>query len=147
MTTADQNSADVLTVSRLISRYFRCLDTHDAPGTKDCLTEDLEAFHTLTGPIQGREAFLALTMMELPRLKMSQHYCTNREITVDGDRAKCLSYVFAQHLVIVGNEEVLMPGGARYSQEFVRTADGWRIARLRCDVTWLDPRLADVYKP
>jgi len=147
VTITNQNSADVLAVSKLISRYLRCLDTHDAPGMKDCLTEDLEAFHTVTGPLKGRDAFLALTMMEPPGLKMSQHYCTNQEITIDGDRATCLSYVFAQHVVAMGNEEVLMPGGAHYSHEFVRTPDGWRIARLRCDVTWIDPRLADVYKP
>jgi hypothetical protein len=147
MAGTEQKNADVFDLSLLISRYCRYVDDHDGSGMKECLTEDVEAFHTLMGPVKGRDQFLGVITMTPPHLKLTQHYCTNQEITIDGDRAQCRSYVYAQHLVAVGNEDVLMPGGARYLHEFIRTSDGWRISKIRCDVTWADPRLADVYKP
>jgi len=148
MTMEEQNSADVIAVSTLIYRYFRCLDTHDAVGMVDCLVEDFEAFHTLIGNVKGRTNFMEVVMATVPGLKITQHYCMNQEITVHGDEAVCLSYLYAQHVVSAdGDEDVLMPGGGRYRHECVRTAKGWKIMRLRIDVTWMDPRLADVFRP
>ncbi|MBI5445270.1 MAG: nuclear transport factor 2 family protein [Deltaproteobacteria bacterium] len=141
------DAADRLDVLDLVHRYFRCLDARDRAGLAACVTEDVEASHTLAGAQRGAEAFLNLALAELPGLVCFQHYCTNEEVTVEGDGARCRSYIYAQHSVRTDSGPALLAGGGRYVHECVRGAEGWRIARISVDVTWLAPGLEAVYGP
>lgn len=148
MDTGEQNITDMIAVSTLIDRFFRFCDTFDAEGLTDCLTEDVDTFHTVLGSIKGRTSFVEAAMHDdVPELKATQHYCMNKQITVHGDSALCLSNLYAQNVVSVNGEDVLMPAGGYYTHECVRTEQGWRIMRLRNDVTWKDPQLANVFAP
>ncbi len=142
---AAREAAEKFRVLELVHRYFRCLDARDGPGLSECLAEDLDSFHTFAGPQKGREAFLRTVLAELPGLELFQHYSTNHEITLDGDRAACRSYVYAQHVVKTPAGPDLAPGGGRYLHECVRRGGRWIIAAVRVDVTWASPALAQVY--
>jgi SnoaL-like domain len=142
-----QSLAARAAVLEVVHRYFRCLDTHDADGLRACVSPDLRARHTLTGEIAGREAFLAVAIAAYPGLDCTQHYCCNEEIEVDGDRALCRAYLYAQHAVTTGGSAMLMPGGGRYTFELTRSGEDWIIARLANDVTWMHPGLDRVFRP
>lgn len=62
MNAADREADDKLSVIELAHRYFRCLDAHDRDGLAACVTDDLEAVHSLFGTQKGKEAFLSVAL-------------------------------------------------------------------------------------
>ena len=65
-----------------------------------------------------------------------QHISTNHRIEVDGDRATCLSYMYAQHYLpgAPGGDDLLMRGW--YEYEMLRCPRGWQIDRMTLHYTW-----------
>jgi SnoaL-like domain len=65
-----------------------------------------------------------------------QHISSNHRITLDGDRATCLAYMFAQHYLpgADGGDQLLMRGWYEYG--LGRRAAGWQITSLIQHYTW-----------
>jgi hypothetical protein len=59
----------------------------------------------------------------------TMHRLTNQVITVDGDGAEARTYV--DGLIMFGGAGSGVNAIGFYDDEFVRTGDGWRIARRR----------------
>jgi hypothetical protein len=144
---SSQEPIDRAAIIERVHRYFRCLDERNAEALAACLAADVTARHTLFGELRGREAFLQVALARWPGLVSAQHYCSNEEVDVAGDRAGCRAYLYAQHVVLHEGSHVLMPGGGRYTFELGRTGDAWIIRTLANDVTWMDPGLAAVFAP
>jgi hypothetical protein len=134
-------------VLEVVHRYFACLDEHDAEGLRECLATDLRAGHSLLGVSEGLENFLAVLKIPFPGLLSAQHYCSNERISVEGDRAACHAYLYAQHVVERDGVTELMPGGAHYEFDLARDDGRWRIRELRNRVTWMTPGLEKVFTP
>ncbi len=70
-------------------------------------------------------------------LSCTQHVITNHRITVDGDRARVLAHMRAEHWIDAGPPE----GTDRYTMfgyyddKLVRTREGWKIAEMQLNVT------------
>ena len=62
----------------------------------------------------------------------TQHIITNHTIEIDGDSARCVAYLQAQHW----NPENFLLVGGYYTNELVRTETGWLICRLKLTITW-----------
>jgi hypothetical protein len=61
----------------------------------------------------------------------------------DPDRAICTSYMYAHHhLDKLDNNEFLLLRGS-YTNHMVRTAGGWRIARLIQHISWHEAARGD----
>jgi hypothetical protein len=58
---------------------------------------------------------------------ISMHHAHHPEITVDGDEATGRWYL--EDKVIVPELDFVLEGAAFYTDRYVRTPDGWRIAR------------------
>ena len=138
-------SDDRTTLIELVHRYFRHLDDLSMEAMRACFAPEFFAEHTLSGRVDGADAFIALVSHPHTNLEVTQHCCSNHEVTIDGDHAQCLCALFAQHVVLADGENVLMPGGGRYTHRFRRTPTGWLITSLQNQVTWMDPRLAAVF--
>jgi SnoaL-like domain len=65
-----------------------------------------------------------------------QHISSNHRITLDGDQATCLAYMFAQHYLpeADGGDQLLMRGWYEYGLQ--RRAAGWQITSLTQHYTW-----------
>jgi len=69
-------------------------------------------------------------------LAVTQHFITNHRISIDGDHARVLAHMRAEHW-----SDVSGPGQGRYTMfgyyddKLVRSADGWKIAEMQLNVT------------
>jgi 3-phenylpropionate/cinnamic acid dioxygenase small subunit len=74
-------------------------------------------------------------------LAVTQHFITNHRIRVDGDRARVLAHMRAEHWLdsqaahaqIEGTQRYTMFG--YYDDKLVRTVAGWKIAEMQLNVT------------
>ena len=72
----------------------------------------------------------------------TQHTSTNHVHEVRGDEATCTSNMQAEHFIAREPGDRLADGadrwtiGGYYTNELVRTADGWKLAKVALNVTW-----------
>lgn len=122
---------------QVLLRSIRTFDERDWQGFADTFAPDGVFFRANqpTQPLTGREAILA-ALKARPADRLTRHLCTNVQIEViDQDHAKgqCYLYLFS---ATATPPEKAMGGPAdpvqrigEYSDEYVRTDQGWRIAR------------------
>jgi hypothetical protein len=74
----------------------------------------------------------------LTKFPMNQHMTLNSHITLNGDSATGHTYYFNPNSFPdeSGEMRMIFVGGF-YNDEFVRTPDGWRIARREGQTTWM----------
>jgi hypothetical protein len=129
---------DRLELIELINRYGRAVDRRDWAAFEQIFTEDAEAdYSTVVARIRpgrsappdarlpGRAAILTWLQAARSDGEALMHFMTNHIVEeLDGDRARTWHYVHERQ-------------GAygSYQIDAVRTADGWRIARLVLDLT------------
>lgn len=71
-------------------------------------------------------------------LSVTQHFITNHRVTIDGDRARCLAHMRAEHWIEIDPPKVET---ARYTMfgyyddKLVLTDQGWKIAEMQLNVT------------
>ncbi|NJN52749.1 MAG: nuclear transport factor 2 family protein [Gammaproteobacteria bacterium] len=71
-------------------------------------------------------------------LTVTQHFITNHRVFIDGDRARVLAHMRAEHWIDTpapasGTDRYTMFG--YYDDKLVRTTDGWKIAEMQLNVT------------
>ena len=90
------------------------------------------------GPLDGVEAIIDRIRHALEPLDDSQHLIGNHQVTIDQDTATCRCYLQAQHIrhAAVGGANFIVAGV--YSDDLVRTTDGWRIRHRTLTVQWTD---------
>lgn len=138
---------DAWLLVELTHRYFRGVDTMNEALLRQCLAPDVVADHTIVGHMEGIDAFLAVIKGLPPEIVTLQHYLSNHEVEITGDQALVRASLYAQHLVRLQGEEMLMPGGGRYTFHCRRKGGRWIIVQLRNDITWGDPRLSVIFAP
>lgn len=123
-------------IARLCYRYARALDDRDWEQLRSCFLPDAVAEYEGLERCEGYEVIEQLCRGALARLTRSQHLIGNVYPAVDGDRATAECYLQAQHVLAgtPGGETFIIAG--RYSDELVRTDEGWRIARRRLETWW-----------
>jgi len=122
---------------KVLMRSIRTFDERDWQGFADVFAADGVFFRANqpATPLTGRAAILA-ALQSRPADRLTRHVCTNVEIDViDADHARGLCYL---HLfsATASPPEKAMGGPAdqlqrigEYSDEYVRTADGWKISK------------------
>ena len=131
--------ADRAAIFELMSRYADIADLKQFDELPhlvftDPVTLDFESvagIPPMTLPIQDYARILAGTFAAFTA---THHAITGHVITIDGDRATVHAHVRAEHwipagLAGAGPDRWLVAGF--YDSEAVRTADGWRLSRVR----------------
>jgi len=127
--------SDKLEIERLLYRYARGCDTGDWELLRSVFTEDAELDYTSAGcPAGRRDEIVAWLEQSLSLLPWRQHFITNIEIDVDGDRAE-VHAMFYNPMQLPGMADTSSCGG-RYHHDMVRTPDGWRSKRLVEENMW-----------
>ena len=132
-----QEIADRLEIAEVLYRYATALDTRQWASLRTVFTDDGVYRMGVRGEFTGVEAIAAKLEEVLGKLEATQHLIANATIVVDGDTARSVSYVRAQHYR-TGHEtggNTLDMGGT-YVDEMVRTEDGWRIKHRVLEITW-----------
>jgi hypothetical protein len=121
-------------------RYALGLDRIDRALLEGCLTEDVEADYGPLGVFSGRKEFvdglLAALAGQAPGA--TQHLLCNFLIDLDGDAARTHCYGHVPGLFERPNGPRVITVGVIYDADLRRTRDGWRIARLKAELRWMD---------
>lgn len=134
--TTTETAADIAAVTRLFDLYLRSLDdrgTFDQTWAAAFFTEDATT-STPAGDVRGREAIAANVRMAMGLFDRTVHFSSNHLVDVDGDRATLLGNQLSTH--VLASDGGLFVSGGRTENEFVRTADGWRLSRVALRIAW-----------
>ena len=116
---------DVREISQLKYRYLRTLDTKDWDAFEGCFVA--EATGDYNGLVfEDRAALVAYMRENLGEGLVTMHQAHHPEIEVDGDTATARWYLYDR--VIVEAFAFMLEGAAFYSDRYIRTPDGWRVA-------------------
>jgi 3-phenylpropionate/cinnamic acid dioxygenase small subunit len=130
-----QAVADKIEIQELLYRYARSVDTKDWPLLTSVFTEDAHLdYSSVGGPSAGREEVVGWLAQSLTQLPLAQHFISNIEIDLDGDRAKVRA-MFHNPMQLPGVEGMSACGGL-YHHEVVRTSEGWKSERLVEENQW-----------
>lgn len=144
MATAEANTTldslmDHLELEKLINTYHWRADQFDWQGWSECFTEDavfdLPNYH---GLLTGRKQIhdVCKNSMDLV-CKVMQHVIVNLDFELTGkDMATGRGNLIFIGLPNPAKQTQNYQAGGRYSWEFRRMPDGWRICRARLDFLW-----------
>lgn len=130
---------DRAAITDVVIRFAYGLDRADWDLYGSTLADEVYVdFQQATGfepRVWSREEWAAGAAM-LEGFDARQHLSTNHWITLDGDRATCRAYMFAQHYIagIDAGTELVMHGWYDYSLE--RRPAGWQITRMTMHMDW-----------
>ena len=139
---AQQRLLDRADIHDVQLRYAYGTDFRDWELFRSCFTDEVEVdFSEGFGqPVVRVKAddWVAGTAPRMESFTATQHMMTNIAITFVGeDRATCRAYVRATHHLpnSMGDSDQTVFG--YYTNQFERTSDGWRIARLKLTSLWM----------
>jgi hypothetical protein len=123
---------DVVAITAVLSRYSMAMDLRRWELMEDVFTPDGEIFFNDLR-LQPSARGIALIRASIECCSYTHHSNTTMMVDVDGDRAAVVTNVRAWHQGGPNNENVMEAIG-RYTDDFVRTPSGWRIACRHEDI-------------
>ncbi|MEU7143389.1 nuclear transport factor 2 family protein [Nocardia sp. NPDC046473] len=133
-----QEISDRLEIQDLLVAYSTAIDSRDFGALNEIFVDDayidLTAFGGNAGKLTEIQEWLAQSLAQFPAF---QHLVANPDIRVDGDRATgrvmCLNTIAIP--AAAGDPRIAFLG-MWYIDEYVRTPQGWRIARRGQEASW-----------
>jgi 3-phenylpropionate/cinnamic acid dioxygenase small subunit len=130
-----QQLQDKIEIQELLARYARGVDTRDWELWKTVFTEDAELDYTSAGiPLGTRDEIGAIFSQAFTGITWAQHFITNIEVDLDGDRAKVRA-LFYNPMQFPHKDEQSACGGT-YEHDMVRTPDGWKSEKVVENNMW-----------
>ena len=108
--------------------YAAAVDDRDMARYRACFTDDVEIVGFGETAITGADTWAALVESQLEAFSATQHLMSPQLATVSGDTASARTDVQALHLLKDG-DSAMFTLWATYLTDFVRTGEGWKIAR------------------
>lgn len=149
MTTTDlslriQRIEDRQAITDVVIRYAMSIDAADWEQYAEVFTDPVHIDFSEAGlPAAdfARDQFVGFAEAGLGAWDARQHLSPNHIVEFDDqdpDKALCTSYMYAQHYKegAPGGEFYLMRGS--YENHMVRTAEGWKINRLKQRIFWVE---------
>lgn len=116
---------DIEQIKQLKYRYLRTLDLKQWDEYAECFLPEVTCDYA--GLVfEDRDALVDYMRENLGEGLISMHHAHHPEIAVDGDEATGQWYL--EDKVIVPELDFVLEGAAFYSDRYVRTPHGWRIA-------------------
>lgn len=130
--------ADLEAIRRLKYEYFEAADAL-SQGSKEaaadrfarCFTEDARADYGSLGAAEGREGIRRWILSMTGTAALTIHCGQNPIIDVEGDRATGRWYLVGFAIFRGQEAQGLQPIHGRYEDEYVRTAEGWKLQVCR----------------
>lgn len=116
---------DIGQIKQLKYRYLRTLDLKQWEEYAECFVPEVTCDYA--GLVfENRDALVSYMRENLGDGLISMHHAHHPEIVVDGDQATGRWYL--EDKVIAPDFDFVLEGAAFYTDRYVRTPDGWRIA-------------------
>jgi hypothetical protein len=125
-----QEISDRLEIQDLVAAYTHAIDRRDWAALDDVFVADAFIDYTAAGGTAGDLAatkeFLAAAM---PMFAGFQHLTGSTKLVIDGDTATGVSICHNPMVMDADGERRTFFVGLWYHDEYVRTAEGWRISK------------------
>ncbi|WP_409429641.1 nuclear transport factor 2 family protein [Mycobacterium sp. SMC-11] len=126
---SQQEISDRWEIQQLLVDYSTAIDTRNFDGLDAVFTPDAYIDYRALGGIDGRFPEVKAWLAEvLPNFANYSHMLGLPAIRVDGDSATARTFCF-NPMVFSGEKPATMLLGLWYDDEFIRTAQGWRMSR------------------
>jgi len=128
---------DIQDIQRAIAIYVVAVDTRDLSLFDQCFVPDAQIILGGVGDMTPT-SYREMAGPALGHLSATQHHLGLPIIELDGDKAHARCYFMAQHVRNdLAPNPFLMIGGW-YTDDLVRTEEGWRITRRIGTAVWYD---------
>ena len=108
--------------------YAAAVDDRDMARYRACFADDVEIVGFGEAVVNGADTWTASVESQLEAFSATQHLTSPQLATVSGDAASARTDVQALH-VLKDGDGAMFTLWATYLTDFIRTADGWKIAR------------------
>ena len=135
----DQRLQDMVDADDIVGvavRYASALDSRDWERLRTCFVPDAVAVYEGIGRLEGVAAIERACQASLGPLDASQHFVSNFESDVQGDRAAASCYLQAQHVRRGTPGGDLFTVAGIYVDTLARTSEGWRIVTRELRRLW-----------
>ena len=119
--------ADRLALQDLMIRYGCSLDARDWEGLRTVFLPDARVQYQGGPWLEGFEAVRDTCDRALARFRITQHLLGNHRAVIDGDTAKTTTDLQAIHVADEPAGQLLHIVWGTYTDDVVRTPEGWRI--------------------
>jgi SnoaL-like domain len=120
--------SDRIEIQQLLTAYSTAIDQKRFDDLDCVFTPDAYIDYRATGGIDGRFREVKAWLKDvLPNFPAYYHMLGNVDIRIDGDSATSRAICF--NPMVMGGEQQIYFVGIWYVDEFVRTADGWRMSK------------------
>jgi hypothetical protein len=127
-------------ITGLMARFARGIDLRDWDLYRSVFTDEIDIdYSSYRAGNEGRflaDDWVQRGRMLFPGLSASQHFLSNLDITVDGDRGTVISYVRAEHILPNTAGDAMFTIGGYYTDSVVRVDDQWKICKKQLTVLW-----------
>ena len=108
--------------------YAAAVDDRDMARYRACFADDVEIVGFGEAIVKGADTWTASVESQLEAFSATQHLMSPQLATVSDDAASARTDVQALH-VLKDGDGAMFTLWATYLTNFIRTADGWKIAR------------------
>ena len=108
--------------------YAAAVDDRDMARYRACFADDVEIVGFGEAVVNGADTWTASVESQLEAFSATQHMMSPQLATVSDDAASARTDVQALH-VLKDGDGAMFTLWATYLTNFIRTADGWKIAR------------------
>jgi hypothetical protein len=127
-------------ITKLMARFARGIDLRDWDLYRSVFTDEIEVDYTSyragNGGMFAAEDWVQRGRMLFPGLAASQHFLSNFDITVDGDRGTVVTYVRAEHVLPNTAGDAMFTIGGYYTDSVVKVDEQWKICKKQLTVLW-----------
>ncbi len=121
--------SDRMEIQQLLVDYSTAIDNRRFDDLDRVFTPDAYIDYTELGGIAGTFGDVKVWLAEvLPNFPAYFHMLGNFDIRINGDTASSRTILFNPMKLSDDNEQIMFCG-LWYDDEFIRTADGWRMTR------------------
>jgi hypothetical protein len=127
---------DSAAIHDLLNHYARSIDGCRWDEWERCFTEDCHADYPF-GKHDGRDGLGAWCAHHLTTFRVFVHLFGNFQIELDSDRATARTNASIACVIDEARPHEHFDNGGSYDWELRRTAEGWRVSRVKLTVVWL----------
>jgi len=121
--------SDRFEIQQLLIDYSTAIDTRQFDDLDHVFTADAYIDYRAMGGIDGRFPEVKACLAQvLPNFPAYAHMLGNFDVRIDGDTASSRTICF-NPMVLGGEQNQILYCGLWYDDEFIRTAEGWRMSR------------------
>jgi 3-phenylpropionate/cinnamic acid dioxygenase small subunit len=133
-----QDLLDRAEIADLLNGYAYGIDQRDWSRYRSVFTDQIWVDLGWAGVNEQIPAdnWVLSSVKPLGACDATQHRMTNIDIELNGDRAVLRAQMTARHVLVTDGVSEMQTVGGYYEHDVVRTAQGWRISKLRLVITW-----------